>query len=67
MQGRYLVPGLMNMHVHLGLKLPGLEGLTLANENLASHRLGIKVTALNGWPRSRPSTSASTASSIATS
>jgi imidazolonepropionase-like amidohydrolase len=39
MQGRYLVPGLMNMHVHLGLKLPGLEGLALANENLASQAL----------------------------
>jgi imidazolonepropionase-like amidohydrolase len=39
MQGRYLVPGLMNAHVHLGLKLPGLEGLQLANENLASQAL----------------------------
>ena len=39
MQGKYLVPGLMNMHVHLGLKLPGLEGLQLANENLASQAL----------------------------
>jgi imidazolonepropionase-like amidohydrolase len=39
MQGRYLVPGLMNMHVHLGLKLPGMEGLRLANENTASQAL----------------------------
>lgn len=39
MQGKYLVPGLMNMHVHLGLKLPGLEGLQLANENLAAQAL----------------------------
>lgn len=39
MKGKYLVPGLMNMHVHLGLKLPGMEGLQLANENLASQAL----------------------------
>ena len=39
MRGKYLVPGLMNAHVHLGLKLPGLEGLQLANENLASQAL----------------------------
>lgn len=32
MGGRWLAPGLMNMHVHLGLKLPGAEGAALANE-----------------------------------
>src|SRR5579883_3448585 len=29
MQGKYLIPGLMNMHVHLGLKLPGAAGDSL--------------------------------------
>jgi len=33
--GRWLVPGLMNMHVHLGLVLPGAEGAALANETEA--------------------------------
>jgi imidazolonepropionase-like amidohydrolase len=32
MTGRWLVPGLMNMHVHLGLKLPGAAGNSLAAE-----------------------------------
>ena len=32
MPGKWLVPGLMNMHVHFGLKLPGIQGLELANE-----------------------------------
>lgn len=32
MKGRYLVPGLMNMHVHLGLRLPGAAGAALINE-----------------------------------
>jgi imidazolonepropionase-like amidohydrolase len=32
MQGKWLIPGLMNMHVHLGLKLPGAAGDSLANE-----------------------------------
>ena len=31
-QGKWLIPGLMNMHVHLGLKLPGAAGAALANE-----------------------------------
>src|SRR5580658_3492639 len=30
--GKWLLPGLMNMHVHLGLKLPGAAGDSLANE-----------------------------------
>lgn len=30
--GKWLLPGLMNMHVHLGLRLPGAEGDSLANE-----------------------------------
>ncbi|QXQ08113.1 amidohydrolase family protein [Sphingosinicellaceae bacterium] len=33
MAGKYLLPGLMNMHVHLGLKLPGAAGAALANES----------------------------------
>lgn len=32
MAGKYLIPGLMNMHVHFGLKLPGAEGNALLNE-----------------------------------
>ena len=32
MQGKWLIPGLMNMHVHFGLKLPGAEGAELATE-----------------------------------
>lgn len=32
MDGKWLVPGLMNVHVHLGLKLPGAEGAALADE-----------------------------------
>ena len=30
--GKWLVPGLMNMHVHLGLVLPGRQGAELAKE-----------------------------------
>jgi imidazolonepropionase-like amidohydrolase len=32
MKGKWLIPGLMNMHVHLGLKLPGAAGDSLATE-----------------------------------
>jgi imidazolonepropionase-like amidohydrolase len=32
MQAQWLLPGLMNMHVHLGLKLPGAAGDSLLNE-----------------------------------
>jgi imidazolonepropionase-like amidohydrolase len=32
MAGKWLIPGLMNMHVHLGLKLPGAAGDALALE-----------------------------------
>ncbi len=32
MAGKWLIPGLMNMHVHLGLKLPGAAGDSLLNE-----------------------------------
>jgi imidazolonepropionase-like amidohydrolase len=32
MNGKWLIPGLMNMHVHLGLKLPGAAGDSLLNE-----------------------------------
>jgi imidazolonepropionase-like amidohydrolase len=32
MNGKWLIPGLMNMHVHLGLKLPGAAGNSLVNE-----------------------------------
>jgi len=39
MQGQWLIPGLMNMHVHLGLKLPGAEGNALQNETDAEEAL----------------------------
>lgn len=32
-KGKYLIPGLMNMHVHLGLILPGKMKAQLANES----------------------------------
>jgi imidazolonepropionase-like amidohydrolase len=32
LNGKWLLPGLMNMHVHLGLKLPGAAGAALTNE-----------------------------------
>jgi imidazolonepropionase-like amidohydrolase len=35
-EGKYLLPGLMNMHVHLGLILPGRQGAELANETEAA-------------------------------
>lgn len=31
--GKWLIPGLMNVHVHLGLALPGREGSDLAGES----------------------------------
>ncbi|MEA3179080.1 MAG: hypothetical protein QOI59_2603 [Gammaproteobacteria bacterium] len=33
MKGKWLLPGLMNMHVHLGLRLPGAAGAELVNES----------------------------------
>lgn len=39
MAGKYLIPGLMNMHVHFGLKLPGAEGNELLNETDAEEAL----------------------------
>jgi imidazolonepropionase-like amidohydrolase len=33
LDGKWLAPGLLNMHVHFGLKLPGPAGAALANEN----------------------------------
>jgi imidazolonepropionase-like amidohydrolase len=34
--GKWLIPGLMNVHVHLGLVLPGIQMLELANESEAA-------------------------------
>jgi imidazolonepropionase-like amidohydrolase len=34
--GRWVVPGLMNMHTHYGLVLPGRQGAELANETEAA-------------------------------
>ena len=61
--GTFLVPGLMNMHVHLGLVLPGRQGLELANETDAALALrmaanartsllsGVTTVRLTGDPR----------------
>ncbi|MBT7951088.1 MAG: amidohydrolase family protein, partial [Gammaproteobacteria bacterium] len=35
-RGKWLIPGLMNMHVHLGLVLPGKMKAELANETEAA-------------------------------
>jgi imidazolonepropionase-like amidohydrolase len=37
--GKWLIPGLVNMHVHLDLILPGASGLALANESAAQQVL----------------------------
>ncbi|WP_156840968.1 amidohydrolase family protein [Novosphingobium aquimarinum] len=39
MEGRWLIPGLMNMHVHFGLILPGAQGAELANETQGEEAL----------------------------
>ena len=61
--GRWLLPGLMNMHVHLGLALPGRAGAELANESEAALALrmaanargslhaGVTTVRLTGDPR----------------
>ena len=43
--GKWIVPGLMNLHVHLGLKLPGRAGAELANESEAALALRMAVNA----------------------
>lgn len=45
MPGKWLIPGLMNMHVHFGLKLPGIQGLELANETDAEQTLRMAANA----------------------
>ncbi|WP_439532775.1 amidohydrolase family protein [Polymorphobacter sp.] len=45
MPGKWLVPGLMNMHVHLGLVLPGAQGAELANETDAEQTLRMAANA----------------------
>ena len=42
-KGKWLIPGLMNMHVHLGLVLPGKQAAELANESDAA--LGLRMAA----------------------
>ena len=43
--GMWLVPGLMNMHVHFGLKLPGKMAAELANEKDAELALRVAYNA----------------------
>ncbi|WP_240530004.1 amidohydrolase family protein [Novosphingobium sp. PC22D] len=45
MGGRWLIPGLMNMHVHFGLILPGAQGAELANETPAEEALRMAANA----------------------
>jgi len=45
-QGTWLIPGLMNMHVHLGLKLPGKMEAELANESVGALTLRMAHAAL---------------------
>ena len=44
-KGTWLIPGLMNMHVHLGLILPGKMAAELANESEAALALRMAVAA----------------------
>ncbi len=60
---KWIIPGLMNMHVHLGLVLPGRQGAELANETDAELSLrmagnarasllsGVTTVRLTGSPR----------------
>lgn len=43
--GLWLVPGLMNMHVHFGLKLPGVTGAALVDETRAELALRMAANA----------------------
>lgn len=43
--GTWLIPGLMNMHVHFGLKLPGKDRAALADETTAELTLRMMVNA----------------------
>jgi imidazolonepropionase-like amidohydrolase len=45
LKGHWLIPGLMNMHVHLGLKLPGKMSAELANETEAERVLRMAASA----------------------
>lgn len=45
MPGTWLIPGLMNMHVHFGLKLPGKDRAALADETTAELTLRMMVNA----------------------
>ena len=45
MTGKWLIPGLMNMHVHFGLKLPGAAGDALANESDGEQTLRMAANA----------------------
>lgn len=44
-KGAFVSPGLMNMHVHLGLSLPGTAGLRLRGESLAALALRMAANA----------------------
>lgn len=45
MPGKWLIPGLMNMHVHYGLKLPGRDRAALTDETTAALTLRMMVNA----------------------
>ena len=54
MDGRWLIPGLMNMHVHFGLKLPGAAGAELQNETDAQQALRMAANARRSLHASSP-------------
>ena len=47
--GKWLIPGLMNMHVHLGLALPGRAGSELAGETRSGSASLAGPVAPAGW------------------
>ena len=48
MSGKWILPGLINMHVHLGLKLPGKQAVELADESEAALALRMAAAAREG-------------------
>ncbi|MDA5193455.1 amidohydrolase family protein [Govanella unica] len=44
-EGKWLLPGMMDMHVHFGLVLPGTQGMELAHESVAGLALRMERNA----------------------
>src|SRR4029450_130881 len=54
--GMWISPGLMNMHTHYGLVLPGRAGAELANESDAALALRVAADARTGVSTGAPRT-----------